>query len=178
MVAAVAGLFFTAAHSIPRNAKNRRHLKGVFMRGLKILASTAALLVIVALAPPVHGQISINIGVQPTCSYGYYDYEPYACAPRGYYGSGYFYNGIFVGMGPWSGWGYQHGWGAHRFVSDGGGRYHEGIGRGAYRGNQGRGPSERGGNRSQHDNRGGQSNGRGDSHDDRGNHDHGGGDHK
>jgi hypothetical protein len=39
----------------------------------------------------------------------------------GYYGSGHFYNGIFVGMGPWTGWGYGHGSGSHRFVSDGGG---------------------------------------------------------
>jgi hypothetical protein len=52
----------------------------------------------------------------PVCSYGYYDYAPYACAPYGFYGPGYFYNGIFLGMGPWAGWGYGHGWGGHRFV--------------------------------------------------------------
>ena len=34
----------------------------------------------------------------------------------GFYGPGYFYNGIFLGMGPWAGWGYGHGWGSHRFV--------------------------------------------------------------
>ncbi len=85
------------------------------------------------LAPVAQAQVSIQIGVQPVCSYGYYDYAPYQCAPVGYYGSGYFYNGIFLGMGPWAGWGYGHGWGGHRFVNDGGGRYHGGGGAGAYR---------------------------------------------
>ena len=61
-------------------------------------------------------QIVVDIGVQPSCAYGYYDYAPYACAPYGYYGPGYFYNGIFLGMGPWAGWGYGHGWGGHRFM--------------------------------------------------------------
>jgi len=102
------------------------------MRGLKTLLSTTALLAGMALAPAAHAQISINIGVQPACSYGYYGYAPYSCAPMGYYGPGYFYNGIFVGMGPWAGWGYGHGWGSHRFVNDGGGRYHGGVGRVAY----------------------------------------------
>jgi hypothetical protein len=107
------------------------------MRGLKTLVSTTALLVGLALAPAAHAQISISIGVQPVCSYGYYGYAPYACAPMGYYGSGYFYNGIFLGMGPWAGWGYGHGWGGHRFVSDGGGSYHGGAGRIAYRAGSG-----------------------------------------
>ncbi len=107
------------------------------MRGLKILVSTAALLAGLAIAPAARAQISISIGVQPTCSFGYYGYAPYGCAPRGYYGSGYFYNGVFVGMGPWSGYGYSHGWGGHRFVSDGGGRYHGGVGHVTYHENQG-----------------------------------------
>ena len=121
------------------------------MRGLKTLLSTTALLAGLAMAvpPAAQAQISINIGVQPTCSYGYYGYAPYQCAPMGYYGSGYFYNGIFVGMGPWAGYGYNHGWGGHRFVNDGGGRYHGGVGRVAYRGNQGRGQAERGGDNRQ-----------------------------
>jgi hypothetical protein len=106
------------------------------MRGIRILISTTALLAGMALMPVAQAQISINIGVQPVCSYGYYGYEPYACAPMGYYGSGYFYNGIFVGMGPWSGWGYSHGWGSRRFSGDGGGRFHGGVGRVAYGGRQ------------------------------------------
>jgi hypothetical protein len=115
------------------------------MRELKILLSTAALLAGLAVVPPAQAQISIDIGVQPVCSYGYYGYAPYACAPMGYYGSGYFYDGIFVGMGPWSGWGYSHGWGSHRFHGDGGGSFHGGVGRVAYSGRQGSGnPESRG----------------------------------
>ena|ERR1017187_4628026 len=83
---------------------------------------------------------------QPTCVYGYYDYEPYACAPYGFYGDGYFYNGIFLGVGPWANWGYEHGWGGHRFNGGHGGSY-RGNGRGNGRG-EGRGDGRgRGGNR-------------------------------
>jgi len=48
----------------------------------------------------------------PVCAWGYYPYYPYACAPYGYYGPGWFYNGIFIGVGPWYGWGWgwHHGW--------------------------------------------------------------------
>ena len=115
------------------------------MRGLKTLFSTTALLAGVALAPAAHAQIVVDIGVQPVCPYGYYGYAPYACAPMGYYGAGYFYNGIFVGMGPWAGWGYGHGWGGHRFSGDGGGSYHGGVGRIAYSGRSGGGQASRGG---------------------------------
>jgi len=97
------------------------------MRGFKALLCTTALLAPLALLPPADAQISINIGAPPICSYGYYDYAPYACAPIGFYGPGYFYNGIFLGMGPWSGWGYSHGWGSHRFSNSGGGRYTGGF---------------------------------------------------
>ena len=93
------------------------------MRGIKILFGTTALLAGLALMPAAQAQVVINLGVQPSCAYGYYDYAPYACSPYGYYGPGYFYNGIFLGMGPWAGWGYGHGWGGHRFTSDGGGSY-------------------------------------------------------
>ncbi len=102
------------------------------MRGIKILLGTTALLAGLALAPAAQAQLVINIGVQPSCAYGYYGYAPYACAPYGYYGPGYFYNGIFLGMGPWGGWGYSHGWGSHRFVGEGGGSYHGGPSRVAY----------------------------------------------
>ena len=102
------------------------------MRGLKVLLGSTALLVGLAMTPAAQSQISINIGVQPVCSYGYYGYAPYQCAPMGYYGPGYFYNGIFLGMGPWGGWGYSHGWGGHRFVSEGGGSYHGGPGNVSY----------------------------------------------
>ena len=67
--------------------------------------------------------IGINLGAPPVCRWGYYDYPPYQCAPYGYYGPGYFYNGIFLGVGPWHEWGYNHGWGGHRFGGGGGGHY-------------------------------------------------------
>ena len=102
------------------------------MHGFKALLCTTALLAPLALVSPANAQISINIGVPPVCSYGYYDYSPYACAPMGYYGPGYFYNGIFLGMGPWAGWGYHHGWGSHRFSNSGGGSYNGGFHGDAY----------------------------------------------
>lgn len=39
-------------------------------------------------------------GPPPVCTYGYYDYYPYACAPYGYYGPQWFVNGVFIGVGP------------------------------------------------------------------------------
>jgi hypothetical protein len=91
------------------------------MRSL-LLAGATTLFAVLALAPKVSAEVVISIN-QPVCSYGYYDYSPYACAPSGFYGPGYFYNGIFLGMGPWANWGYGHGWGEHRFSHSGGGRY-------------------------------------------------------
>lgn len=86
----------------------------------------------------------IIVNQPPVCQYGYYDYEPYECAPYGFYGEGYFYNGVFLGVGPWGNWGYEHGWGGHRFEGEGGGQY-----RGQYRGHEYRGDRVR-----SHDNRG------------------------
>ncbi len=105
------------------------------MRATKIILGTTLFLAGLVAALPAQGQISINIGIQPTCAYGYYDYQPYACAPQAYYGPGYFYNGVFLGMGPWAGWGYRHGWGGHRFEHEYGGSYH---GNGGYAANHGR----------------------------------------
>lgn len=111
-------------------------------RGL-LLAGTTTLLASLALVPTVNAEITISIN-PPVCSYGYYDYAPYGCAPSGFYGPGYFYNGIFLGVGPWASWGYGHGWGDHRFSGARGGRYvagrRDGGGR-AYAANRGRGPS-------------------------------------
>lgn len=112
------------------------------MRKLKVLLWSAVFLASVTLLAPVgmtptaNAQVSIGIGIggpPPVCPYGYYDYAPYACAPMGFYGPGYFYNGIFLGVGPWYQWGYRHGWGAHRFIGPGGGRYY-GDGRGHHYG--------------------------------------------
>jgi hypothetical protein len=91
------------------------------MRGLNTLFASAALLAGMAMVPAAQAQIvvGVGVGIQPVCQYGYYDYAPYACSPYGFYGPGYFYNGIFLGMGPWAGWGYGHGWGGHRFENGG-----------------------------------------------------------
>jgi hypothetical protein len=96
------------------------------MRGWKALLSGAAICVAMAFMPKANAQISVGInlgGPPPVCQWGYYDYAPYSCAPQGYYGDGYFYNGIFLGVGPWANWGYAHGWGGHRFAGARGGRY-------------------------------------------------------
>jgi hypothetical protein len=123
--------------SIPRNYTSRRHVRGSQMRRLKSILCTSALPAPLALVPAATTQVVISVGVQPVCSYGYYDYSPYACAPVGFYGPGYFYNGIFLGMGPWAGWGYSHGWGSHRFTNGGGGSYNGGGGSAANRGHGG-----------------------------------------
>jgi hypothetical protein len=49
------------------------------------------------------GQIGLGLqfGPAPMCSYGYYDYAPYDCAPYGYYGPEWFRGGAFIGAGPW-----------------------------------------------------------------------------
>jgi hypothetical protein len=102
------------------------------MRSL-LLAGTTTLLAVLVLAPKVSAEVVISIN-PPVCSYGYYSYSPYACAPSGFYGPGYFYNGIFLGIGPWSNWGYSHGWGDHRFSGSRGGRYVGGRGNAGGRG--------------------------------------------
>jgi hypothetical protein len=62
-------------------------------------------------APAAHAQpvvFGVGIGVgpayvgtPPVCTYGYYGYYPYACAPYGYYGPQWFSGGVFIGAGPW-----------------------------------------------------------------------------
>ena len=65
---------------------------------LAVLSLTAVLLGIPSSAP---AQLSINIGPEPGCPYGYYDLPPYNCAPYGYYGPEWFNGGVFIGAGPW-----------------------------------------------------------------------------
>ncbi len=89
---------------------------GMVIAGLAILFGSPLVV------PAASAQIVISVN-PPVCIYGYYEYEPYGCAPMGFYGPGYFYNGIFLGVGPWASWGYNHGWGEHRFNGGGGGRY-------------------------------------------------------
>jgi hypothetical protein len=70
---------------------------------MRVLRYLGLLTVVLGLsfAPKTQAQISINIGPQPVCPYGYYDYAPYACAPYGYYGPEWFSGGVFIGAGKW-----------------------------------------------------------------------------
>ncbi len=137
-----------------RGTQKMRQIRTVFhefaIRSM-LLAGATALLGTLALVPTANAQISISINPNPpVCSYGYYDYSPYGCAPSGYYGPGYFYNGVFLGVGPWASWGYGHGWGEHRFHSAGGGRYVAGRRDEGFRGaNREHGRSARGSHRSE-----------------------------
>ncbi|MGC0774126.1 MAG: hypothetical protein WB543_14430, partial [Candidatus Acidiferrum sp.] len=83
------------------------------MRYLRYLALFAICALPAAL--PSQAQVSVGVGVgygpgyyddgyddaPPVCVYGYYSYYPYACAPYGYYGPDWFYDGVFIGAGPW-----------------------------------------------------------------------------
>ena len=72
------------------------------MNGFKVFAlAGVAAIGLVSTAPQASAQISIRIGAEPSCPYGYYDYAPYRCAPDGYYGSQWFVGGRFVGAGQW-----------------------------------------------------------------------------
>src|SRR5438309_4745747 len=73
-------------------------------------------------------------GPAPVCTYGYYDYYPYACAPYGYYGPDWFAGGVFIGAGPWFHGGYRHGYYGREY----------GYGRGAFYGRGGYAYSGRG----------------------------------
>jgi hypothetical protein len=72
------------------------------MNGYKCLAlATVAGICLMAGTAKTQAQISVNIGAEPSCPYGYYDYAPYNCAPTGYYGPEWFNGASFIGAGPW-----------------------------------------------------------------------------
>ena len=72
------------------------------MKGFKLFAAAAiAAICLASTAARAETHININIGVEPACPYGYYDFAPYQCAPFGYYGPTWFVGGVFVGAGPW-----------------------------------------------------------------------------
>src|SRR3989442_15981671 len=110
-----------------------RYLKFVALFGILLFAAGNA-----------KAQVSVGVGIgpvyssyygpPPVCDYGYFDFYPYDCAPYGYWGSDYFINGVFIGVGPW-----YHGY-------YGRGYYGRGYGRGYYgRGYYGPGYDSRGG---------------------------------
>lgn len=82
------------------------------MRLLKLLPVFALAILLSAHVAKAGAQISVGvqIGPEPVCPYGYFDYAPYNCAPYGYYGPDWFANGIFIGAGPWF-HGPHHFWG-------------------------------------------------------------------
>lgn len=73
------------------------------MRGWKCLLFVLVAGLLLSGGPKASAQVSvgIDVGVQPVCPYGYYDYTPYGCAPSGYYGPEWFTGGVFIGAGPW-----------------------------------------------------------------------------
>jgi hypothetical protein len=73
------------------------------MTVFKYLAPALAGLCFMVIAPQVEAQVSVNVGLglAPACPYGYYDSNPYGCAPYGYYGPEWFTGGVFIGAGPW-----------------------------------------------------------------------------
>ncbi len=72
------------------------------MRHVKFFAFCALALGLLLSAPSAKSaQVSISIGGPPVCPYGYFDFEPYNCAPYGYYGPDWFVGGVFLGAGPW-----------------------------------------------------------------------------
>lgn len=76
--------------------------EGQFMRASTFLALAAVTgSLFAATIPTAEAQVSINIGVAPSCPYGYYDAAPYGCAPSGYYGPEWFNGAVFIGAGPW-----------------------------------------------------------------------------
>ena len=75
-------------------------------KSIALIAVTTCFVSVVSGAPaaPRTGapaQVSVQIGVEPGCPYGYFDYAPYDCAPYGYYGPDWFTGGVFIGAGPW-----------------------------------------------------------------------------
>jgi len=53
------------------------------MRYLKFLALPTLIVALLSIPRSATPQVSINVGVEPACPYGYYDFAPYHCAPYG-----------------------------------------------------------------------------------------------
>ena len=71
------------------------------IKSLTLAAAVAAGLTMAAPQAKAQDDVDVNLGPAPECPYGYYDFEPYDCAPYGYYGPEWFLGGIFIGVGPW-----------------------------------------------------------------------------
>ena len=120
--------------------------------------------------PAVHSQAQVSFGVQigpsygiynapPVCEYGFYPTYPFDCAPYGYYGSNYFVNGVFIGVGPWNNFYFSHAGFYRPFYFNRGfgvreGFRGEGFRGGEFRGGEVRGNSFRGGENRSYNNGG------------------------
>src|SRR6202162_2051994 len=71
------------------------------MHSWKFLALPILVAASLSIPSPAEAQVSVNIGTEPACPYGYYDFAPYNCAPYGYYGPEWFSGSVFIGAGPW-----------------------------------------------------------------------------
>src|SRR5690348_7742588 len=97
------------------------------MRNSKVLLALLLLLPFAAASANAQVSWGVSVGVgpavvspgyyydggyygPPVCEWGYYPWYPYTCAPYGYYGPQWFYSGIFIGAGPWYGWGWRGGY--------------------------------------------------------------------
>lgn len=67
----------------------------------KFLALPGLITTLLSIPSSAAPLVSINIGAEPVCPYGYCDSAPYDCAPYGYYGPEWFSGGVFIGAGPW-----------------------------------------------------------------------------
>ena len=97
------------------------------MKSFRLVLLAALMTVgLAATATKADAQVGVGVGIgpavvdapmvygPPACDYGYYAYYPYACAPYGYYGPNWFSGGLFIGVGPWYGWGWGRGWYGYR----------------------------------------------------------------
>ncbi len=71
------------------------------MRYWKVLVLPTLIAALLSVPRSAPAGVSVNIGPEPVCPYGFYDFPPYNCAPYGYYGPEWFNNGVFIGAGPW-----------------------------------------------------------------------------
>src|ERR1700735_5566665 len=88
------------------------------MQRFRLVLFATMLLALPFAATAANAQVAVGVGIgpavvaapvdygPPSCEWGYYSYYPYACAPYGYYGPGWFSGGIFLGAGPWFRGGY------------------------------------------------------------------------
>jgi hypothetical protein len=103
-------------------AQTAAKVPGPFQTLLVGAILATSLLALPQVAVAASPQVDVQLGgpryaVEPRCDYGYYDYEPYACAPIGFWGPEFFWGGHFRGVGPWAGRGrhYNKGPGERQF---------------------------------------------------------------